>query len=921
MRGKSQWIPLHITIMLTCTFVWASEPGSFVLRAGRIMPVSPGLPWEISPGVIVVRDGRIVELGADLEVPPDLPVIEYPHGTIVPGLIAASANLVGAHQGDESIAAGYRAVDGFDRYGDYQRILADGVTTVHVNPGGHRLLTGQGAVVKLGGEADERVVREAADLTVNLGPYRPPLDVTYSFPASADVAIPEAQRQRPSSRMGQFLGLEEAVHEALDTQPSPAWSFHRAALAQAWTDQLPLRIQADRVADLLGSVRFLRDWQRSGYVVGGGEADQVGGPLHEAGLALVLQPREPLRAPGADLGTDPSALDATNCNFTALEGIQLALSPAADAPVGDLRLLAVRAAQRGLGERRALESITRIPAEVLGVSNRVGSLEPGKDADFLVLTGRPLDVTTHVTRVFVNGRTAFEAPVSDSLVIKAGRIWTKPGGEFTHGEILIEGGKIVAVGPSVPHPRFARVIDAGPDGFVSPGFIDGFSHLGLKGDRSAVDIALRLSKLFGAADVPDLRLCRAGMTTVLVAPYAVTPNGSPMAAVKTAGSTRAERIVGDPVCVLLDVSGLDPLAIAETLGKPIAAGQKYVESWANYEKQLKEFLEKKKSGEPSETPGQKSQEEVKETKGPDPVTGTWEATVRGTPLGDAVTMRLEMQLIGVNVRGRIASTSVGVTGSLSGTLAGKHLSLVAEINHPQAPGPLAIEVDLVEEDLFRGTVSAQEMAFPVEGRRTDKNPVEIEVAQRRLRGKDGRPLPPKVDPALEPLKALLEKRIPAVVRVSTPAQIREVLDLLVDKHQLQVTLLDAPGAAALAPRLNEKKVAVIVPPNPVRSRHNQDYLQADDLARQGVPIVFQSNVEDGGRHLPAVVTYAVEQGLAADQALAALTVDAARAFKIDQRVGSIEPGKDADLVIFRGHPFRSAGQILSVVVGGKEVTP
>ncbi len=898
----------------------SADLGSFVLRARRIMPVARDLPWEITNGVIVVRDGRIVSVGADVDIPPDLPILDFPHGTVVPGLVAAACDLAAAHQGDESMAAGYRAVDAFDRYHDYSRALADGVTTVHLNPGRHRLLTGQGAVVKLGGSATERIVREAADLSVNLGAPKPPLDVTYSFPASADVAIPASERQRPSSRMGQFLALEEAVRAALDPQAAVPLDFHGRALAHVWNDKLPLRVHAERAADLLGAVHFLRDWQRSGYVVGGAEADRVAESLRAAELPLVLQPRDLFRVPGGDVGVDPAALPIDRCDFAALQGVKMALAPGPDAPPGDLRLLAVRASRRGLDPRQALEAITRLPAEILGVDGRVGSLEPGKDADLLVLTGLPLDVSSHVSRVFINGRSVFQAPDSESLVIKAGVIWAKPGVRIHGGEILIEQGKIVAVGTSVPHPRHARVIDAGPDGFVSPGFIDGFSHLGLSGDRTAVDNSLRLSKLFGAADVTDLRVCRAGITTVLVAPYAAAATGSPLAAIKTAGNRRADRVVRDPVSVLLDVSESDPLAVAETLGKTLALGQKYLDAWTNYDKQLKEFLEKQKQGEPVPTSDQPKQEEIKETKGPDPITGTWEIVVRGTPLGDEVKLTLQMQLINANVQGRIVASSVGITGTASGTFAGKHLSLVAEVNHPQSPGPLAIEADLAEEDHLRGTVSVQQFTFPLEGRRSDKSPVEIKVVQRRLHGKDGRPLPPKVDPALEPLKALLEKKIPVVVKASTPAQIREVLDLLVDKHQLPVTLLHGEGAAVHASRLADKKVAVILPPTMLRSRHYRDYLQADDLARQGVAIVFQSNVEDGARNLPAAVLYAVEQGLDADKALAALTIDAAQAFKIDDRVGSIEPGKDADLAIFNGHPFQDAGQVVGVVVRGQEIS-
>ncbi len=839
--------PLICLALLTfAPNIFGAEGGSFVLRAGRIMPVSAELPWEIDQGVMVVRDGHIVAIGTDVEIPPDLPVLEFPHATIVPGLVAASSDLAGQHHGDESIAAGYRAVDAFDRYGDFVRPLSDGVTTVHLDPGKHRLLTGQGAVVKLGGDAARRILRASADLAINLGAPKPPLDVAYSFPASADVPIPEPKRQRPSSRMGQFLGIGEALRVAQQPLRDEPLDFQLVALADAWNRQIPLRVTAERAADLLGTIRFLDEYQRSGYVVGGAEAGRVAEALRQANLPLVFQPRDLFHAAGGDLGLDPAALAVPRSPFAALQGIKLALAPAPGAPLTDLRLLAVRASRQGLGRRQALEAITRLPAEILGVEHRVGSLERGKDADFLVLTGRPLDVTSHVQEVYIDGQAVFEPPASQSLVIRAGRIWSKPGEQIRNGEILIEQGKIVAVGTSVPHPRFVRVIDAGPDSFAAPGFIDGFSHIGLAGDRTSVDNSLRLSKLFGAADVTDHRLCRAGVTTVIVAPYAASQNGSPLAAVKTAGQTRAQRVIEDPASVWLDVSGSDPLAVADTLGKTLALGQKYLDSWTNYEKQLKEFLEKKKSGKLPEEEGSKTQEEIQQRRGPDPVTGQWQAVVRGTPIGDTVNITMEMQLVNAAVHGRITETSVGVTGTVTGTCAGKHLSLTAEIHHPQVPGPLAIEADLVEEDHFRGTVSMQQLTFPIEGQRTNKNPVEITVAQRRLRGKDGRPLPPKLDPALEPLRAMLEKKIPVVVKVSTPAQIREVLKLLVDKHQLSVTLLDAPGAAVQAALLAKKKIPVVLPPAVIRTRHDRDYLQADDLARQGVPIVFQSNVEDGG---------------------------------------------------------------------------
>ena len=117
--------------LMICSVVGSvvrAESDSFALRARRILPVSAGLPRVIENGVLVVREGRIVALGADVKVPPDLRVIEVPNGVVVPGFIAAASDMGGSHRGDESVAAGYRAVDSYDRYANHDRALAAGVT-------------------------------------------------------------------------------------------------------------------------------------------------------------------------------------------------------------------------------------------------------------------------------------------------------------------------------------------------------------------------------------------------------------------------------------------------------------------------------------------------------------------------------------------------------------------------------------------------------------------------------------------------------------------------------------------------------------------------------------------------------------------------------------------------------------------------
>jgi len=213
--------------------------------------------------------------------------------------------------------------------------------------------------------------------------------------------------------------------------------------------------------------------------------------------------------------------------------------------------------------------------------------------------------------------------------------------------------------------------------------------------------------------------------------------------------------------------------------------------------------------------------------------------------------------------------------------------------------------------------------------------VEFRV-QRAKRTKDGRPVPPKLDPNLEPFRPLLAGRIPAVVDVETAAQINAALKLLVDELKVPVVLLGAEGAADAAEQIMARKgstpvpptttapaseptIGVVVPREIERVRTRRPYCAAADLSRKGIRIALQSDSEDGARELPLMALFAVREGLGGDAALKALTVDAARMYKLDDRVGALEPGKDGDVLIFHGYPFDAGSRLERVIVGGQEV--
>jgi imidazolonepropionase-like amidohydrolase len=132
-------------------------------------------------------------------------------------------------------------------------------------------------------------------------------------------------------------------------------------------------------------------------------------------------------------------------------------------------------------------------------------------------------------------------------------------------------------------------------------------------------------------------------------------------------------------------------------------------------------------------------------------------------------------------------------------------------------------------------------------------------------------------------------------------------------------LLGAEEAYKTVDSIKAAGATVVVPAALLSEREGRTRLLADDLARAGIPVVFQSDREDAARSLPLMAGYAVHWGMNALDALAALTSHPARLFKIDDRVGALEKGKDADLILFDGEPFEIGHPVKRVFVSGKEV--
>ena len=246
--------------------VKASPPRSYALRAARIYTVAGPV---IEDGILIVRDGKIAAVGAagDVDVPENLPVVNFASQTIIPGLIASSVPIEERFEAIRSLSPDVLAADGFDYFADRRDLLAGGITTLGVSTGSTRLLSGRGLVVKAGGHGGDvraRILRRKAGYQVTLGSYRRRPRSPYKPPifASPDDPFRVVKLEAPVSRGGALRALKDLfgrakvyvkaldeVEVSVEKTPTPL-DADLEGLRELITRRATLTVRADRTIDL-----------------------------------------------------------------------------------------------------------------------------------------------------------------------------------------------------------------------------------------------------------------------------------------------------------------------------------------------------------------------------------------------------------------------------------------------------------------------------------------------------------------------------------------------------------------------------------------------------------------------------------------------------------------------------------------------
>jgi imidazolonepropionase-like amidohydrolase len=370
---------------------------TIAITGGKVHPVS-GPPIENA--TVLFRDGRIAAVGANVAVPADATRIDAQGKWVTPGLIDSGTQIglteIGAV--DETnemrfrgtgIAAAFNVAAGINPASQLVPVArVEGVTTVLTAPQGG-LISGQAVVIDLAGATvAEMLVQSPAAMVADIaakdagGGSR--AGVVARLRRLFDDAL-EYDRRRADYRRNQIQDLS-----------GPAADLE--SLLPVLRGRVPLVVEADRKSDIENALRLTQDYRIRLIIAGGAEAWTVADRLAAARVPVVLIPLTNIPS-YTKLGARYE-----NAAHLARAGVRVAIMSGDSHNSRNIKQESGNAVSYGLPWEQALRAVTLTPAELWGIADRYGSLEPGKVANVVVWSGDPFEFTTRVERVFIRGK-------------------------------------------------------------------------------------------------------------------------------------------------------------------------------------------------------------------------------------------------------------------------------------------------------------------------------------------------------------------------------------------------------------------------------------------------------------------------------------------------------------------------------------
>jgi imidazolonepropionase-like amidohydrolase len=361
----------------------------------------------IERGQVLVNEGKIISVGKDISAPENCEIFDADGGFIMPGIIDAHCHIgmwedgLG-FEGDDGneitdpTTPQLRAIDAInplDR--SFVEAYENGVTCVCTGPGSANVIGGQFATIKTKGKRiDNMIVQQTAAMKVAFGenPKR----------------CYDAKKQAPSTRMATASILREALLKTKNymenKEKNSSFDMKLESLVPVVKGELNVKAHAHRADDIFTAIRIAKEFGLKMTIEHCTEGHLIADELAKEGFSAIVGPSLGSRSK-VELKEKTFETAAVLHNA----GVKIALMTDHPViPVHHLPMCAALAVRSGLDEEAALKAITIYPAEILGISDKVGSLQVGKDADIVVFDKHPFDIQAKTTCVLIDGEVVFK---------------------------------------------------------------------------------------------------------------------------------------------------------------------------------------------------------------------------------------------------------------------------------------------------------------------------------------------------------------------------------------------------------------------------------------------------------------------------------------------------------------------------------
>ena len=392
---------LYMALALTGLAAAPAFADTYAITGGTVYTL--GSAGKIEHGTVIIKDGKITAVGPDVAIPADAKRIDATGKMVTPGIFDPEStfgvNEVDAvYQTQDSSITSTHFTASFDpTTGINPRSMVipvnsvEGVTRAVVAGGNNSsILQGLGSVISLSG-TEGYVLKDPVALFVSLGEA--------------------GQKTAGGARSGALMTLHEAFQDAKDYAANRAaydkagrraYSLSRAdleALQPALKGQMPVVVQVDRASDIEALTDLAAEFKLKLVVSGGAEAWMVADKLAKAKVPVILNPMRDLPEAFESLG---SRLD--DAVLLQKAGVLIAFEVGDTHKSWNVRQYAGNAVANGLSWNDAMAAISLNPARIYGLEKGTGTLEAGKDADLVVWSGDPLELTTFADQVFIRGK-------------------------------------------------------------------------------------------------------------------------------------------------------------------------------------------------------------------------------------------------------------------------------------------------------------------------------------------------------------------------------------------------------------------------------------------------------------------------------------------------------------------------------------